>query len=269
MCVPSASFGGFASTLATWSGSVVSGSATVGFALKNTTDSGCPGLRAVNARAAAIAESIEFLMLFDVSISRTVPIPFAAAADWTATPSTGLRSSVTVTSLFFSTPRGSANVRTYARSGKSAEPASTTSTRGGLLAVVGREDRRRGERAGCGDERREDPANRPHRRRSATLAAVGRCAKMPAGRSIPRFSNLCRKTGRRPVALRLPLIVPSGANESILNSKMSWSVITSDSMRCTSVTAVTRREPSSIRSMWQIMSSAEETCCRIARTGRS
>ena len=128
MCVPSASFGGFASTLATWSGSVVSGSATVGFALKNTTDSGCPGLRAVNARAAAIAEAIEFLMLFDVSISRTVPIPFAAAADWTATPSIGLPSSVTVTSLFVSTPRGSANVRTYARSGKSAEPASTTST---------------------------------------------------------------------------------------------------------------------------------------------
>ena len=41
MCVPSASFGGFARTaLAIWSRSVVSGTATVGFALKNTTDSG-------------------------------------------------------------------------------------------------------------------------------------------------------------------------------------------------------------------------------------
>ena len=32
---------------------------------------------------------------------------------------------------------------------------------------------------------------------------------------------------------------------------------------------VHRREPSSIRSMWTIMSRAEETCWRIARTGRS
>ena len=66
-----------------------------------------------------------------------------------------------------------------------------------------------------------------------------------------------------------PLIVPSGANESILNSKMSCMVITSDSIRWTSVTAVHRREPSSMRSMWTIRSSAEDTCCRIARTGRS
>ena len=33
--------------------------------------------------------------------------------------------------------------------------------------------------------------------------------------------------------------------------------------------AVTRREPSSIRSRCTIMSSADETCWRIARTGRS
>ena len=65
------------------------------------------------------------------------------------------------------------------------------------------------------------------------------------------------------------MIVPSGANESILNSKMSCSVITSASMRWTSVIAVTRREPSSSRSRWTIRSSAEATCSRIARTGRS
>ena len=40
MCVPSASFGGFASTALIFARSVVSGSATVGFALKKTTDNG-------------------------------------------------------------------------------------------------------------------------------------------------------------------------------------------------------------------------------------
>ena len=86
---------------------------------------------------------------------------------------------------------------------------------------------------------------------------------------MPRFANFSRKIGRRPVGTSLPLIVPSGANESILNSKMSCIVITSDSMRCTSVIAVQRREPSSMRSMWTIMSRADDTCWRIALTGRS
>ena len=65
------------------------------------------------------------------------------------------------------------------------------------------------------------------------------------------------------------MIVRSGAIDSSLNVKRSCSVITSDSIRCTSVMGETRREPSSNRSRWTIRSSADETCCRIARTGRS
>ena len=129
MCVPSASFGGFARTAVILARSVVSGSATVGFALKKTTDSGCPGFRAANARAACMAASIEPFMLFEESIRSTVPMPSADAAESTLRFSTGLPSSVTVTSSVVSAEsRGSVSVRTYARSGKSAVPASTTST---------------------------------------------------------------------------------------------------------------------------------------------
>ena len=66
-----------------------------------------------------------------------------------------------------------------------------------------------------------------------------------------------------------PVIVRSGATASISNSKMSWSWMTSDSMRSTSVTATTRREPSSMRSMCTSRSSAAAMCCRMARSGRS
>ena len=48
---------------------------------------------------------------------------------------------------------------------------------------------------------------------------------------MPRFWNLSRKIGRSPVDWSRPLMVPSGANESTLNSKMSCIVITSDSIR--------------------------------------
>ena len=75
MRVPSASFGDFASTAWTALRSVVSGRATVGFALKNTTESGWPGFRAANARAACIADLIDPFMLFDASIRSTVPMP--------------------------------------------------------------------------------------------------------------------------------------------------------------------------------------------------
>ena len=44
------------------------------------------------------------------------------------------------------------------------------------------------------------------------------------------------------------MIVRSAAIDSSLNSNRSWSVITSDSIRCTSVICDTRREPSSNRS---------------------
>ena len=61
-----------------------------------------------------------------------------------------------------------------------------------------------------------------------------------------------------------------GRDLATRNLKMSCSVTTSDSIRWTSVIAVTRREPSSSRSRCTIRSSADETCCLIARTaGRS
>ena len=43
----------------------------------------------------------------------------------------------------------------------------------------------------------------------------------------------------------------------------------SPSMPTTSVTWLTRREPSRKRSMWTMRSSAEAICSRIARVGRS
>ena len=51
--------------------------------------------------------------------------------------------------------------------------------------------------------------------------------------------------------------------------KTSWRVITSPSMRSTSVTWVIRREPSLSRLWCTIRSTAEATCSRIARIGRS
>jgi hypothetical protein len=93
--------------------SVVSGNATVGFTLKKTTDRGCPGFRAANARAASMAELIEPFMLFDASISSTVPMPSAEAAERTLRFLTGLPSSLTVTSSVVRTePLASGSVRT-------------------------------------------------------------------------------------------------------------------------------------------------------------
>ena len=125
--VPSASFGGLASTASTALRSVVSGSATVGLTLKKTTESGCPGFCAANARAACIAPSIEFFMLFEASIRSTVPIPCEDADVSTARFFTGLPFSVTFTSSVESGGlRGAGSVRMYERSGNSAVPASTT-----------------------------------------------------------------------------------------------------------------------------------------------
>ena len=138
-------------------------------------------------------------------------------------------------------------------------------------------------RGGCGSGRERDGRARQRARCSSARRLTAR-PPLPRGRlgrrcrseearsgsSMPRFSNLCRKLGRRPVALKRPDDVRSPAvTSSILNLNSSCSVITSDSIRCTSVIAVTRREPSSSRSRWTIRSSAEATCCRIARTGRS
>ena len=77
---------------------VVSGRATVGLRLKKTIESGWPGFRAANVRAAAIADLIEVRMLFDASMSSTVPMPSADAADSTLRFLTGCPPSVTVTS---------------------------------------------------------------------------------------------------------------------------------------------------------------------------
>src|SRR4029079_2631569 len=94
----------------------------------------------------------------------------------------------------------------------------------------------RGDECRGGDH--EETCAAHHRRRSATFVVTGRCPKRFAGSSMPRLANLSRKIGRSPVDWSFPLIVPSGAKESILNSKMSCIVITSDSMRWTSVMAV-------------------------------
>jgi hypothetical protein len=127
MAVPSPSFGDVASAAFTAAWSVVNRWATEGFELKNTTDRGCPGFRAANTRAAAIAEEIFDFMLFDESISSTVPIPFADAEENTLTFCTGLPFSVTFTSADVSgCLRGASSVSTYARSGNSVVPASTT-----------------------------------------------------------------------------------------------------------------------------------------------
>ena len=143
--VPSASGGDFASTASRALRLVVIGRATVGFELKNTIESGWPGLRAANARAAFMAELIDPFMLFDASIRRTVPIPSAEADERTLRLFTGLPSSVTFTSSLVSTePRGSVNVKTYARSGNRAVPASTTckppwsAADAGIAAMVAR-----------------------------------------------------------------------------------------------------------------------------------
>ena len=129
MCVPSASFGAFARTAATFLRSVVSGSATVGRALKKTTERGWPGFRAANARAAAIASSIEPFMLFEESIRSTVPMPSAEADESTLRFLTGFPFSVTLTVSVVSGAAGFwGSVMMYARSGNSALPASTTWT---------------------------------------------------------------------------------------------------------------------------------------------
>ena len=51
--------------------------------------------------------------------------------------------------------------------------------------------------------------------------------------------------------------------------KTSWSVITSDSIRSTSVMWVIRREPSTSRAIWMSRSKALEICSRMARCGSS
>ena len=93
----------------------------------------------------------------------------------------------------------------------------------GRAAPATRERRDRRRESGDGEEAvsRVSPAQ------SATFVGIGRCAKRSAGSSMPRFSNFSRNIGRRPVGWSWPVIVRSGLNESILNSKMSWRVITS------------------------------------------
>src|SRR5262249_32181061 len=104
----------------------------------------------------------------------------------------------------------------------------------------------------CGDERREQEEDgRPHC--ASPEWRVGGGAgwwKSPIGSTTPRRSNLPIDARRRPVEWSPPEIVPSDATSSTRNLKISCIVITSASIRCTSVIAVTRREPSSSRSRW-------------------
>ena len=172
MCVPSASFGGFASAAWTFFRSVVSGRATVGRELKNTTESGWPGLRAANARAAAIADPIEPFMLFEASISRTVPMPSAEADDSTLRFLTGLPFSRTLTSCVVS-----AEVRLPGRREDVRAVGEQRAARlDDLDAVVALGSRRRvrDDRRDGGDQREQERARDPaHRRRSATFVGTG------------------------------------------------------------------------------------------------
>jgi hypothetical protein len=144
------------STAVTALRSVVIWRATVGFLLKKTTESGCPGLRAANARAAFIAESIDPFMLFDESIRRTVPIPSAEADERTLRFFTGLPPSVTFTSPVVSAePRGWVSVRTTRGQGGRFRPRRPA-------ALVGRGRRDRGDdRRGRGRERGEARGGSP------------------------------------------------------------------------------------------------------------
>ena len=109
--------------------------------------------------------------------------------------------------------------------------------------------------AGCLVGRRARESRRPRRARRASARVIQRERGSSAEiRDVRRDGPVREQAGGqldaallelvrgRPAAARSagarPLIVPSGANESILNSKMSCSVITSDSIRCTSVIAV-------------------------------
>ena len=151
----------------------------------------------------------------------------------------------------------------------------------------GRRRRAAGGRRTASPQRPRAGARRSRRSRSGALGSPA-LAPLPdverlGCRSWPRrdagtspSAARCRgartsasSAGRRPVGRSSPTIVPSAAIESNSNSKRSWSVITSDSIRCTSVTWVTRREPSSRRSRWITRSSADEICWRIALIGRS
>src|SRR5262249_44895729 len=103
------------------------------------------------------------------------------------------------------------------------------------------------------DQCRRDEEESLHRLAPAAAAApnsVSGAWKRPSGNATPRFSNFWRNFGRRPVARRPPTIVPSRVTSSSWNLNSSCRVMTSDSIPCTSVTEVTRREPSSSRSRW-------------------
>ena len=95
-----------------------------------------------------------------------------------------------------------------------------------------------------------------------------------AGRATPCAAILSRKCGFSPVHSRAATAVSSRRRTPSSSSggfarKMSWSVITSDSMRSTSVMWEIRREPSTRRVICTSRSNALEICSRIARSGRS
>ena len=108
---------------------------------------------------------------------------------------------------------------------------------------------------------------RPDVRRRRSLKNVG-------GRTTPFAASFSRKCGLRPGALRAARAAACRASCGVSSSgglatKMSCSVITSDSMRSTSVMCVIRREPSTRREIWTSRSNALAICSRIARSGRS
>src|SRR5207245_1029784 len=153
-----------------------------------------------------------------------------------------------------------------------------------------RVDRRDGDscrRRRRGEERGDDDGDRPQEAVHSKPPNFGACcvSRMPGPvsssgvkklecRPTPFAASLSRNCGFRPVhrsgdnsRLRLPNVCESSSGG--FATKTSWRVITSDSMRKTSVTCVIRRLPSTSLEICTSRSKALEICSRIARSGRS
>src|SRR5581483_3732723 len=92
--------------------------------------------------------------------------------------------------------------------------------------------------------------------------------KSSGRRVTPAAASFSTNRGGMPVAVGLPSS-ESPAPPCGFATNRSCTVITSDSMRRTSVMLVTRRVPSTSRSSWMTTSNALAICSRIARSGRS
>ena len=153
--------------------------------------------------------------------------------------------------------------------GQREHPGAVRELPAGARTQLGRR-RARGRGQHEGGQRGDDDGEPPHR--PAVLASGRRAQRWCRCRrraSMPLVSSLSTNFGRRPVGCRLPTTVAVLRDRVDLEGEQLLHGDASPSMRWTSVIEVTRRAPSCSRSMWMIRSSAEATCWRIARTGRS